>query len=172
LQTNGLETALGGIGDNSTPLCVFLVRVLGATFGVFLKTARCKMRPFVVSMFLILVAYGHTADNADHAAKTRTVRGWLSDEQCAKGRASSGVFTGTNPSCAKECIAKGRKIVLIDPDAKEVVRIENQEAARANIGDYVEIEGSVGSRPKVLHIDSLRLLSVGAAACAREKLKN
>jgi hypothetical protein len=43
------------------------------------------------------------------------VRGWLSDEGCARGRAESGVFTATNGECAKRCVSEGKKIVLIDP---------------------------------------------------------
>src|SRR5260370_27813614 len=46
-------------------------------------------------------------------AQDATIRGWLSDEQCAGGRASGSVYTGTNPECAKQCVAKGAKIVLI-----------------------------------------------------------
>ena len=63
-------------------------------------------------------------NQATHSAQAKAIRGWLSDEVCARGRASAGVFTGTGPRCAKECVAKGRKIVLIDPEAKKVMTIE------------------------------------------------
>jgi hypothetical protein len=49
------------------------------------------------------------------------VRGWLSDESCASGRASSGTFTGTNPACAKKCVHEGKRIVLIDPVQKRLL---------------------------------------------------
>jgi hypothetical protein len=111
-------------------------------------------------------------DQANHSisTKSKTIKGWISDEQCARGRASVGTFTGTSPRCAKECVAKGRKIVLVDPEAKRVVTIENQSAAREHIGDYVEINGAVSPRTKLLHIDSLKMISVGVAACERVKL--
>jgi hypothetical protein len=121
---------------------------------------------------LILIGYASAADQASHSAENKVIRGWLSDEVCAKGRASSGIFTGTGPRCAKECVAKGRKIVLIDPEAKQIVTIENQSAARENIGDYVEVHGAMSSRTRLLHIDSLKMLSIGVAACERANLKD
>jgi hypothetical protein len=72
-----------------------------------------------------------------------TIQGWISDEQCARGRASSGVYTGTNPECAKQCVAEGAKIVLIVPDQKRVLIVANQAAAKGNVGDYVEVTGEV-----------------------------
>ena len=128
-----------------------------------------SMRPITFPILLILIAYASAGDQASRSAGNMTIRGWLSDEVCAQGRASSGVFTGTSPRCAKECVAKGRKIVLVDPEAKRVVAIENQAVARENIGDYVEVQGALSSRTKRLHIDSLKRLSIGVAACERTK---
>ena len=129
------------------------------------------MRPFALPILLTLLAYAFAGDQPSRSPQDKTMRGWISDEVCARGRASSGIFTGTSPRCAKECVAKGKKIVLVDPAAKQVVTIENQSAARAHIGDYVEIQGAVNPGTKLLHINSLKMLSVGAAACDRPKLK-
>jgi hypothetical protein len=105
------------------------------------------------------------------AADTSTMRGWLSDEACARGRASSGVFTGTNPDCAKRCVGEGKKIVFIDPDGKRVLDIANQNAARNNIGDYVEVVGFVDAKNNALRVESLKLISEGVAACSRPPSK-
>lgn len=101
-----------------------------------------------------------------------SIRGWLSDEQCARGRAESGEYTGTNPRCAKECVAKGKKIVLIDPDAKVIYDIANQSLAKKNVGDYVEISGQTDVKAKTIRIASLKMLAPGVASCARPKLSN
>ena len=93
------------------------------------------------------------------------IKGWISDEGCARGRASGGVFTGTNPECAKKCIASGAKMVLIVPDQRMLLTVANPDAAKANIGDFVEITGSVEAKAEMLHIDSLKLLTKGAAMC-------
>jgi len=101
----------------------------------------------------------------------KVTRGWLSDEGCAKERASSGKFTGTTPECAKRCVAEGKKIVLIDPDQKRVLEITNQDAAKNNIGDYVEVTGDINSQTKVLHIDTLKMLEPGRAMCEAPRRK-
>jgi hypothetical protein len=92
------------------------------------------------------------------------MRGWLSDSQCAKGRASGGEYTATNEDCAKKCVSKGKKIVLIDPDHKRVMDIANQDAVKNNIGDYVELAGTTDDRD-VLHVDSLKFLDKNRAMC-------
>ena len=81
------------------------------------------------------------------------------------GRASGGVYTGTNPDCAKQCVAKGAKIVLIVPDKKRILIVANQAAAKGNIGDYVEVTGEVDPGTKPLRIDSLKMLAEGRAMC-------
>jgi hypothetical protein len=116
----------------------------------------------------ILVIIGLTLAQA--ATETKTLRGWLSDEACARGRANAGLYTGTNPECAKRCVAQGKRIVLIDPDARIVLDISNQDAVRSNIGDEVAITGAVDLGKDVVHIDSLKLISRGVAMCERPKI--
>ena len=93
------------------------------------------------------------------------LRGWLSDEGCAGGRAKSGLYTGTNPDCAKKCVSEGKKIVFVDSDHKRLLSIANQDAAKERVGDYVEISGEVNEESKTLRVDSLTLLEKGRAMC-------
>jgi hypothetical protein len=122
------------------------------------KPGRATRWCIVVSC-MILSPLGATA------GEKVTVKGWLSDEQCATARASSGNFTATNLACAKECVAKGKKIVLVDPEGKRVLMIENQEVAAKNVGDYVEITGIIDPGSRSLHADSLKFLDKNRAMC-------
>jgi hypothetical protein len=99
------------------------------------------------------------------AGATTVLRGWLSDEGCAGGRAKSGRYTGTNPDCAKKCVSEGKKIVFVDPDHKRLLTIANQEIAKERVGDYVEISGEINEESKTLQVDSLKLLEKGRAMC-------
>lgn len=99
------------------------------------------------------------------AGEKSVVRGWLSDEGCAGGRAKSGTYTGTNPDCAKKCVAEGKKIVLVDRDHKRLLVIVNQDAAKESVGDYVEINGDLNQQNKTLRVESLKLLEKGRAMC-------
>ena len=92
------------------------------------------------------------------------LRGWLSDSDCAKNRASAGLYTATNLECAKECVAKGKKIVLIDPEHKAIVEISNQDAVKKNVGDYVELTG-VADSTNALHVDAVKFLDKNRAMC-------
>jgi hypothetical protein len=119
---------------------------------------RALLLLFAVALIPIVASQNVRAGGA-------TIKGWISDEGCARGRASGGLFTGTNPDCAKKCIAQGAKMVLIIPDQRLLLTVTNPEAAKANIGDFVEVTGSVESKAKTLHIDSLKMLTKGAAVC-------
>jgi len=131
---------------------------------------RNSVRLFPLALVLALAVCG-LAQQSGGQSET-AIRGWLSDEGCARGRAESGTFTATNPTCAKECVAKGKKIVLIDPDRKMIFEIANQNLAKKNIGDYVEIAGQLDRQAKTVRIDSLRMLERGTASCGRPKLSN
>jgi hypothetical protein len=114
---------------------------------------------------LIICLLGLTLTQA--ATETKTLRGWLSDEACARGRARGGVYSGTNPECAKKCVAAGKKIVFVDPNARVVLDISNQDAAQDHIGDEVAVTGLVEAGTNVLHINSLQLVARGVAMCGR-----
>jgi hypothetical protein len=121
------------------------------------------------SSFLSLATLATSAFVADGVANAKptdqVVRGWLSDEQCARGRAQGGRYTVTNGECAKECVKTGKRIVMIDPDGKRVLDIANQDAVAHNIGDYVEITGTVDGQGKSMRVDSLKFLDTNRAVC-------
>lgn len=106
-----------------------------------------------------------------NSTQTETLRGWLSDEACAKGRAKDGTYTATNPECAKACVNKGKKIVLVDPEGKRVLVLANQEVGRNNVGDYVEISGRIDKKSQTLYAESLKFLEKGSAMCGVQPKK-
>src|SRR6202161_746635 len=122
------------------------------------------MKHFNAKLFLtcsVLLSYPIFA-NSDPTKEV--VQGWLSDSNCAKARASGGLYTATNADCAKECVAKGKKIVLIDPDHKKIVAIANQDSVKNNVGDYVELTGTTDAQ-NVLRVESLKFLDKNRAMC-------
>jgi hypothetical protein len=125
------------------------------------------MRVFLCRLFPLLLAVAEIVfvPSQSMAGGKSVVRGWLSDESCAGGRASSGTYTGTNPDCAKKCVHEGKKIVLVDPDHKRLLTIANQDAAVERVGDYVEINGELDEQARSLRIDSVKLLEKGRAMC-------
>jgi hypothetical protein len=112
----------------------------------------------LVSGSLLLGPLAGAGPNAE------VLRGWLSDELCARGRAEEGAFTATNRDCAQECVRGGKKIVFIDPTGKRVLEIVNQSAARGNVGDYVEISGEIDANGR-LRADSIKFLEKASPMC-------
>jgi hypothetical protein len=119
------------------------------------------MRLSVIPFLIFLIV----APARQLASDKFVLRGWLSDEDCAGRRAKSGVYTGTNPDCAKKCVSEGKKIVFVDPDHKRLLNIVNQDVAKERVGDYVEISGDVDEQAQTLRVDSLKLLEKGHAMC-------
>ena len=125
------------------------------------------MKPFRLFVFIIaLLGWACLSQTlAQQNTEKTALRGWLSDEGCGSGRARDGIYTGTNPECAKKCVREGKKIVFLDPDHKRLLTIANQDAAKENIGDFVEIAGSLDEKTMTLRIESLKLLEKGRAMC-------
>ena len=116
-----------------------------------------------VLLFLACIFIGAAGTRA--VPQKVVVRGWLSDEDCAKNRAANGTYTATGLTCTKECIAKGKKIALIDPQGKRVLVLANQEIAKKNVGDFVEIKGEIDAQSGMLRADSLKFLDKNRAMC-------
>ena len=128
-------------------------------------------RRLIVVVGAAIASLGVFAIPGGSAPGSETLRGWLSDEQCAKGRAESGVFTGTNPDCAKKCVKEGKKIVFIDPEGKRVLTLANQAIGKTHVGDFVEITGEVDAKSATIHADSVKFLEKGAAMCGAKHKK-
>ena len=120
----------------------------------------------------LFVCTSFSQTQAQQNAEKTEVRGWLSDDGCGGGRARSGIYTGTNPICAKKCVREGKKMVLLDSDHKRVLTIANPDAAMENVGDYVEISGDLNDQAKTLRVDSLKLLEKCRAMCGKPAKKN
>jgi hypothetical protein len=134
--------------------------------------ARMKSKLHLVLSLLVVGATSFALFPRVLAGKTESVRGWLSDEDCAKGRAESGTYTQTNGECAKQCVAKGKRIVLIDPTGKRILVIVNQDVAKKNVGNYVEVSGAIDSQARTIKVDSVKFLGRNQAMCGVPPSKN
>lgn len=103
-------------------------------------------------------------------AADQTYVGWVSDSGCARARASAGTFTATNPDCARECVKKGKSIVLISQEHKTVFAIDNPEILQTHVGDKVSVSASPAGQHS-LHISKVISSEVSNPECERPKLK-
>jgi hypothetical protein len=112
---------------------------------------------------ILLTAWSVIARNP-HDTNETTIKGWLSDAQCSRARAEIGLYTGTNPECAKRCVREGKKVVLIIPERKEIIVVANPDLVKANVGDLVEVVGNVGA-DHAFHVSTVKILEKGRAMC-------
>ena len=123
------------------------------------RPVRLWLPALVVTVFFLM---GHSNG---YASDANILRGWLSDAQCARGRAAGGTYTGTNPTCAKRCVSKGEKIVLVVPSAKQILAIADQAAVTSYVGDEVELSVQRDAAGNIAHIDKVTLLEKGREQC-------
>ena len=95
--------------------------------------------------------------------------GWFSDEGCAKGRANSGVYTATNPECARKCIEQGNPAVFIAEQEKAIYAVKDYAGAKEDLGYKVEVSGILDDEAKTLTVRSVKRLERVSLSCARPK---
>jgi hypothetical protein len=132
------------------------------------------LRLFTQTFVVAWLTFGLWTSRQELLGQDRAFLGWVSDERCARGRAQGDdpVYTGTNPDCARRCVREGRKIVLIVPDQKRILDIENQDAVRDRIGDYVEVSGHMDIQKHILHVSSIKLITEGRPMCDPPRKNN
>lgn len=88
---------------------------------------------------------------SDDEAKSETVNGWVSDSQCAL----KGAMTG-HEQCAKKCIEKGAKMVVVTDSDKKVLTVTNPDALKGHEGHHVAVTGHVEG--DTIHVESAKML--------------
>ena len=80
-----------------------------------------------------------------------TVNGWVTDSNCGAKGAAAG-----KEDCAKKCIEKGAKMVVVTDKDKKVLTVENPDALKDHIGHHVAITGTTTGDS--IHVDSAKML--------------
>jgi sugar/nucleoside kinase (ribokinase family) len=83
------------------------------------------------------------------AADATTVNGYVTDSKCgAKGK--------TNAECAKKCMEKGAKVVVVTDGEDKVLAVDNPDALTEHVGHHVAVTGKVSGDS--IHVDSVKML--------------
>jgi hypothetical protein len=123
------------------------------------------MRSTILVLLLTLGVGGRAG------AVVTTWTGWFSDEACARARANSGVYTATNPDCARTCIEKGGAVVFIAEQEKAIYIVKNYAGAKDDLGYKIEVTGTLDDEARLLTVQSVKRLQYVGASCSRAKAK-
>jgi len=102
---------------------------------------------------------------------TVTWTGWFSDSKCAASRAASGLFTATNPDCAKTCIQNGAAPAFIAEQQHAVFTVMDSPPIIDHLGYHVQVRAAVENAARTIRILEVKQLSFDGAACARPRKK-
>src|SRR5215468_12002222 len=95
---------------------------------------------FTLLVVAFLVGFSFAADST-------TVAGWITDAKCAPK---------VGGDCAKKCIDKGEKAVLVTDSDKKVLSIDNQDVVKAHAGHHVSVTGTVTG--DTIHVDKVAMV--------------
>jgi hypothetical protein len=129
------------------------------------------LRRFLSSAFPIILL-GLALSSTGHAEEKLVIwTGWFSDSKCALARAAAGVFSETNPECAKTCIEKGSAPVFISEQARAVFAVQDYASVIADLGYRIELRGMADEDAKTIRVRSLKRLEYQGPACTRPRKK-
>lgn len=113
--------------------------------------------PFVLMaiLFLLRVPWRNVADHVPWPRQQVRIAGWLSDERCAGTRMSMATHDAAS-SCAKHCVDRGQKVVLIASAPKRILRIANQAAVHPYVGTSVEIVGRLNGLSQSIEVEAVQ----------------
>jgi hypothetical protein len=102
---------------------------------------------------LLLLVVGLCLCSAMALAADQTYNGWVSDSKCGVKGASA-----SHAQCAKGCIGKGEKPVLVTDKDQKVVSIDNPDAISDHAGEHVQVSGKM-TDSGALHVGNVKTLS-------------
>lgn len=85
------------------------------------------------------------------AGESATVKGWISDSQCGAKNAHPG-----GEACARECLQKGAKMVVVTDKDQKILMVENPDALKAHIGHHVAVTGEINGDS--IHVDKVKMM--------------
>ncbi len=88
---------------------------------------------------------------ADDMGKEMTVKGYVSDSMCGAKGAKAG-----HEECAKKCLDKGAKMVVVTDKDQKILTVDNPEALKGHEGHHVAVTGTVSGDS--IHVESAKMM--------------
>jgi hypothetical protein len=100
---------------------------------------------FVSLFVLALVVY------AGQTAKTTTLKGWVSDQDCA--------LHGDKKCSNRQPVASGSKLVIVtDGDNKKIWVVTNPSTVADHQGHYIQVKATTDSEKSTITVQEVKML--------------
>ena len=109
------------------------------------------MRKLLLVCLAVCVVFMMLAVISTAADKAETVNGWVSDSNCGAKGAMAG-----HEACAKKCLDKGAKMVVVTDKDQKVLTVDNPDALKGHEGHHVAVTGTV--KAGSIHVDTAKML--------------
>ncbi len=103
---------------------------------------------FVSLFVLALVAY------AGQAAKATTLKGWVSDSECAA--------KGDKKCSNKQHVANGAKLVIVTDGDNKIWTVSNPSTVADHQGHYIQVKGTTDPEKSSITVQEVTMLKQGS----------
>jgi len=103
---------------------------------------------FVSLFVLALVAY------AGQTAKTTTLKGWVSDSECAAH--------GDKKCSHKQHVANGSKLVIVTDGDNKIWTVSNPATVADHQGHYIQVKATTDPEKSTITVQEVKMLKEGS----------
>ncbi len=105
-----------------------------------------KISVAFLAVIFMLVAFA----SAGEMAKAKTLKGWVSDSECAA--------KGDKKCSNKDHIAQGAKLVVVTDGDNKIWTVENPDKLAAHQGHYVQVKATTDAQKSSVSVNQVTML--------------
>ncbi len=115
------------------------------------------MKTRVVALFVLLFVLGlvaYAGQYAGQTAKATTLKGWVSDSECAAH--------GDKKCSNKQHVANGSKLVIVTDGDNKIWTVSNPSTVADHQGHYIQVKGTTDPEKSSITVQEVKMLKEGS----------
>ena len=115
------------------------------------------MKTRVVALFVSLFVLGlvaYAGQYAGQTAKATTLKGWVSDSECAA--------KGDKKCSNKQHVANGSKLVIVTDGDNKIWTVSNPSTVADHQGHYIQVKGTTDPEKSSITVQEVKMLKEGS----------
>jgi hypothetical protein len=113
------------------------------------ETMKTRIAALFVTLFVLgLIAY------AGQTPKATTLKGWVSDSECAA--------KGDKKCSNKQHVANGAKLVIVTDGDNKIWTVSNPSTVADHQGHYIQVKGTTDPEKSTITVQEVKMLKEGS----------